>query len=250
MRALALMAARAVAGQSSRLLPGFPVLPSQPLERRFHRGVRHRVLILAQAVGRDDRRQAEPVGGQRLPLRLHQVLQVAANVGRRCRQARAAVVDAPAGEIIPAGNVGPAGVGDQLRASALAPASTSATASMSISTGTISCEEVSLNVVLQRPCLDQLEESGRAPGQQRKDLPETGPFHLAGLTPAVLVMRWALQAGHDLEVGGVLSLSVSFDVAAAGLGAIADWAFSGSHMRPPAAVGFISEPYANRRFSV
>ena len=41
----------------------------------------------------------------------HQMLQVTTDVGRHCRQARAPVIESPAGEIPPAGDVGAPGVG-------------------------------------------------------------------------------------------------------------------------------------------
>ena len=46
-----------------------------------------------------------------LSLRPHQVLQVPADVGRGRRQAGATVLKASAGEVVPAGDVGPPGVG-------------------------------------------------------------------------------------------------------------------------------------------
>ena len=70
-----------------------------------------RVLVSAQAVGSGDRRQAHARGGQCLAFRFHQVLQVAPDVGRVCRHAGAAVLEAPSGEVFSPGDVGAPGVG-------------------------------------------------------------------------------------------------------------------------------------------
>ena len=94
------------------LLPGFLVFPGQPFQGGLHQRPRGRVLVSAQAVGRGDRRQAHARGGHRLALRLHQGLQVTADVGRACQQAGAPVLETPAGEVLPAGGVGPPSVGE------------------------------------------------------------------------------------------------------------------------------------------
>ena len=58
-----------------------------------------------------DRCQAQPSGGEALALHLHQVLDVTADVRRRCQQPSTAVLDAPVGEVLPAGDVRAPGVG-------------------------------------------------------------------------------------------------------------------------------------------
>ena len=52
--------------------------------------------------------RVRPGGGHRL----HQGLQVTADVGRACQQAGAPVLETPAGEVLPAGDVGPPSVGE------------------------------------------------------------------------------------------------------------------------------------------
>ena len=73
-----------------------------------------------------------PGGGQRLALGLHQVFGVTANVGGRGRQAQAPVLDAPDGEVIPAGHVGLPGVGRPAERLARASASIAADAAGSM----------------------------------------------------------------------------------------------------------------------
>ena len=70
-----------------RLFPRPPVLPAQPLERGLHQRTGRRVGVAGQAVGGGDRLKAAAVRGQRPAPGLHQMLQVAAHVGRSCRQA-------------------------------------------------------------------------------------------------------------------------------------------------------------------
>ena len=81
---------------------------------------------------------------------------------------------------------------------------------------------VEIVMFIQGPCLHQLEDGGGTWGHQGHHLPEAGPFHLAGLAAAVFSVRWAVEAGQDLEVGLILAGGVSLGVAAAGLRAVAD----------------------------
>ena len=77
---------------------------------------------------------------------------------------------------------------------------------------------VPVDMIILYPGLDHFDERGRTPGHQRHHLPEAGPFHLAGLAPAILMMGRAVQVGQDLEVGLVLAGGIAFGVAGAGLG--------------------------------
>ena len=150
-------------GKSLRLLARLAVLPGQTLERCFHQGIRRRVWVFAQAVCRCDRRQPEAGGGQRPALLFHQVLQVTADVGRSCRQARTPVLEAPAGEVVPAGYIGLSGVG---RPSARLGPGTSVDCRRPRLLENDLCRTCSVVIALQRPGFDQLEEPGRAPGHE------------------------------------------------------------------------------------
>ena len=123
-------------------------------------------------------------------------------------------------------------LGDQLRASALAAVGAPSPddgISANVSRGTTVMRRppsVPDVMVLQGPGIDQIEETGRAPGHHRHNLPEAGTFHLAGSAATVPVMWEAVQACQDLEVGHVLALGVAGGVApgvaAAGFEAVAD----------------------------
>ena len=120
-------------------------------------------------------------------------------------------------------------LGAQLRASALAPGSTSATASRSVPTGRIACGELSLNMVVHGPGLDHLEQRRRAPGHQDECLPDAGPLDLAGSAAVALEVGRTVEAGQDLEEGPVFAGGVPLCVAAAGLEAVAGGALPCGH---------------------
>ena len=117
--------------------------------------------------------------------------------GRR-RQARTAVVDAPAGEVLPASDVGVSGVERPVEGHS---------PGACVDVGQPRTLDDYHGMSRRLPCLDQLEDPWGAPGNQRQDLTQAGPLDLAGLAAAVLGI------GRPLRLASTSKSALSFPVA-------------------------------------
>ena len=79
----------------------------------------------------------------------------------------------------------------------------------------------------QQCSMYQLQDAMRVLGHRRQELPEAGPFHLAGLAAAVPGVERAVEIGHHLEVCPLFVGGMPPAVPGAGLWATAERAVSG-----------------------